>query len=116
MVKETWTTVWAEVKVSNLGNFDFDSEKIKAIANKKQPELKRYDKPTLVKVKMNIGSAGSNSRKKQIICVDTNEVFESLRAASKHTKICAARLCRCLKGNMPDTRGYRWAYYTEQAL
>ena len=113
MVKETWTTVWAEVKVSNLGNFDFNGEKIKAIVNKKQPELKRYDKPTLVKVKMNIGSAGNNSRKRQIICVDTNEVFESLRAASKHTKICAARLCGCLKGNMPDTRGYRWAYYTE---
>ena len=32
MVKENWTEVWTVVKVSDLGNFDFDGEKIKAIA------------------------------------------------------------------------------------
>ena len=112
-MEETWTTVWTEVEVSNLGNFKFDEEKVLAIANKKPIQFKRYDKPTFINVETSKGTAGGDARKKQIICLDTNEVFESLRAASKHTKICAARLCRCLKGNMPDTRGYRWTYYTE---
>ena len=112
-MKETWTEVVSVVKVSNLGNFDFDKEKILEIANKRQAQPKKYDKPTLIKVKMNIGSAGSDSRKKQIICIDTNEVFESLRAASKYTKMSPSMLCRCVMGNTPDTNGLHWAYYTE---
>ena len=113
MVKETWTEVVTVVKVSNLGNFDFDKEKILEIANKRQVQPKKYDKPTLIKVKMSIGSAGSDSRKKQIICIDTNELFESLRAASKHTKTSPSMLCRCIQWGKVDTNGLRWAYYTE---
>ena len=112
-MKETWTEVVTVVKVSNLGNFDFDKEKILEIANKRQAQPKKYDKPTLIKVKMSIGSAGSDARKKQIICIDTNELFESLRAASKYTKTSPSMLCRCVMGNTPDTNGLRWAYYTE---
>ena len=115
MVKENWTEVWTVVKVSDLGNFDFDGEKIKAIANKRQVQPKKYDKPTLIKVKMSIGSAGSDSRKKQIICIDTNELFESLRAASKHTKTSPSMLCRCIQWGKADINGLHWAYYTENA-
>ena len=114
-MKETWTEVWAVIKVSDSGNFDFDGEKIKAIASRRLAQPKKYDEPTLIKVKMSIGSAGSDSRKKQIICIDTNEVFESLRAASKHTKTSPSMLCRCVAGNTPDINGLHWAYYTENA-
>ena len=113
MVKENWTEVVTVVKVSNLGNFKFDEGKVLEIANRRQTQPKKYDKPTLIKVKMSIGSAGSDSRKKQIICIDTNEVFESLRAASKHTKMSPSMLCRCVMGNTPDVNGLHWAYYTE---
>ena len=112
-MKETWTEVWTVVKVSDLGNFNFDEGKVLEIANKRQAQPKKYDKPTLIKVKMSIGSAGSDSRKKQIICIDTNEVFESLRAASKHTKTSPSMLCRCVMGSTPDINGLHWAYYTE---
>ena len=113
MVKENWTEVWAVVRVSDLGNFDFDKEKILEIANKQKVQPKKYDKPTLIKVKMSIGSAGSDARKKQIICIDTNEVFESLRAASKYTKMSPSMLCRCAQWGKADTNGLHWAYYTE---
>ena len=39
-MKETWTEVVTVVKVSNLGNFDFDKEKILEIANKRQTKPK----------------------------------------------------------------------------
>ena len=59
-MKETWTKVVAVIEVSNLGNFKFDEGKVLEIANKRQVQPKKYDKPTLIKVKMSIGSAGSD--------------------------------------------------------
>ena len=115
MVKENWTEVWTVVKVSDLGNFDFDKEKILEIANKKPTQFTKYDKPTMMDVRNGVGTAGGDSRKKQIICIDTNELFESLRAASKYTKTSPSMLCRCVMGNTPDTNGLHWAYYTENA-
>ena len=112
-MKETWTKVVAVIEVSNLGNFKFDEGKVLEIANKRQVQPKKYDKPTLIKVKMSIGSAGSDARKKQIICIDTNELFESLRAASKYTKTSPSMLCRCIQWGKADINGLRWAYYTE---
>ena len=112
-MKETWTEVWAVVKVSDLGNFDFDKEKILEIANKKPTQFTKYDKPTMMDVRNGVGTAGGDARKKQIICIDTNEVFESLRAASKHTKTSPSMLCRCVQWGKEDTNGLHWAYYTK---
>ena len=58
-------------------------------------------------------SIGSDARKKQIICIDTNELFESLRAASKYTKTSPSMLCRCIQWGKADVNGLHWAYYTE---
>ena len=112
-MSENWKTVWAEVEVSNLGNVRLDVKKIQEQANKKPTQFTKYDKPTMMDVRNGVGNDGGDSRKKQIICIDTNEVFESLRAASKHTKTSPSMLCRCIQWGKADTNGLRWAYYTE---
>ena len=106
MVKETWTEVWTVVKVSDLGNV-----KIKKTARK----AKIYDMPTFTNVKFKDYSTGiaNVARRKPVICLNTNQWFESLSAACKYFKICPKKLSNCLRGNTPDTNGLHWAYYTE---
>ena len=109
MVKETWKTIWAEIEVSNLGNVRFDSDKI---LYKVQTKLSfKLDNPTFVKVRMK--QYKHAVAKKKVICLDTNEWFESLNAASKYFKLCPKRLSRCLRENKVDVNGLHWAYYTE---
>ena len=113
MVKEFWRTIWAEVEVSNLGNVKVDIKKIQSMTEKLSDRVQKYDTPTFVKVKTKKGSAGSESRKRPVICLDTNQVFESITAACKYYGFTDSMLCLCLQGKKHNVFGYRWAYYTE---
>ena len=111
-MEETWSTVWTEVRVSNLGNVELDIKKIQADLKKRAYKVKRYDEPTFVNVRMK--QFAKAVAKKSIICLNTNQWFESLNAAGKFFKIEPRKLSRCLKGHIPDVNGLEWAYYTEQ--
>ena len=115
MTKETWATVWTSIEVSSLGNVRLGIKKMQALASKQPPKPKKYDEPTMVKVKMSIGSAGSQARKKPVICLDTNQVFESMTAACKYykNKFSSTALWNCLQGKKLSVIGLEWAYYTE---
>ena len=115
MVNETWSKVLVVVEVSNLGNVKLDIKKMQNLANKQLTQPKKYDEPTMVKVKTKVGSAGSQARKKPVICLDTNQVFESTVAACKYykNKFSGTALWNCLQGKRLSVIGLEWAYYTE---
>ena len=117
-MEENWMTVVYGVKINDDGILEIDTKKLLEKANKLRaikPSVKKYDIPTLVKVKMKkyYGSYTNEAKKKQVICLDTNEVFESSKAACKFYKLSTSALCECLKGRKANAAGYRWAYYTE---
>ena len=118
-MKEFWTTVMAEVEVSNLGGLRVNMQKLAEDAGHADGinfPVKASEKPIKVKVKVKQykGRYNNASKKKKIICLNTNQVFESLKAASAYYEISASSLSNCLKGHMELAGGYRWAYYTEQ--
>lgn len=48
---------------------------------------------------------------KKVICVETNEVFESIRDAGNRYNISFSCICMCCKGKSKTAGGYHWAYY-----
>ena len=114
-MKETWKKIWVEVEVSDLGNVKFDINKLQPNVRKNTVKVKKYDEPTLVKVKFkeHYSSYLNTCKKKKVICLDTNQWFESLKAACKYFKISPSGLSSCLTGKKFDVNGLHWAYYTE---
>lgn len=48
---------------------------------------------------------------KKVICIDTNEVFESGKAVCRYFNISNSALSRCLKGYKDDVEGLKFEYY-----
>ena len=53
-----------------------------------------------------IGSMVAN----KVRCVETGEIFESQKAASKFCNVHECNICKCLKGNRITSGGYHWEY------
>ena len=49
---------------------------------------------------------------KQVLCVDTGEVFESAKYAAQHIDVPTSYIVRCCEDNNRSTRGLRWRYIT----
>lgn len=47
----------------------------------------------------------------KVICIETGEVYPSLRAAAKANGTSNSRICNCCKGRGHKAGGYHWAYY-----
>ena len=56
------------------------------------------------------GCPKCNSPKKQVVNIDTGEVFESIVAASKHIGLTDSAIGHACRGNMRKCNGHRWAY------
>lgn len=54
-------------------------------------------------------------QKKQVICLDTNEVFESVREAARQMHCGDSTIWNCVSGHAAHgmALGLRWAYYNE---
>jgi group I intron endonuclease len=50
---------------------------------------------------------------KKVICLETKEVFESLKKAGEKLGIHPALICTVCKGNQHTTHGYHFEYYKE---
>ena len=48
-----------------------------------------------------------------VVCLDTGEVFITLREAARQTGINATNISRCCQGVYKQVNGYRWKYYDE---
>ena len=55
---------------------------------------------------------GLVNNKKQIRCVETQEIFDSIRAAAKKYNLNEPHLSNCCKGKRKTHKGYHWEYVT----
>lgn len=51
---------------------------------------------------------------REIICLDTNEIFPSLSVASRAYGVSTTAICRCLKGKSNTASGMHWKYTDEE--
>lgn len=61
--------------------------------------------------KSHIGQKAWN--KKPIICIQTNEIFDSLHSAAKKLNLQVGHICLVLKGKRNSTGGYTFSYLTD---
>lgn len=55
---------------------------------------------------------GGGRKPKPVVCVETNEVFESVADAARAKDIKSkTNICSCLKGKAKTCGGYHWEYY-----
>lgn len=53
------------------------------------------------------------SKAKKVICLETNEIFDSITEAAKAVNISKSHITECCKGKLKSAAGYHWAYYYE---
>ena len=53
----------------------------------------------------------AKSRQKKVICVETQEVFDSINEAAKVVDIVHSGISDCLAGRKKTAGGYHWKYY-----
>lgn len=58
--------------------------------------------------KSHIGQIAWNKR--PIMCIETNQVFDSLKQASLELKVSSSKICLVLKGQRKHTKGYTFKY------
>ena len=62
--------------------------------------------------KLGLVHKGNKNCCKKVVCVETNEVFESLKAAGERVGVSNSKICIAIKtGHMSG--GYHWKYYEE---
>ena len=47
---------------------------------------------------------------KEVVCIDTGEVFSSIRQASRATGIDFSNISKCCNGKLKSAGGYHWQY------
>ena len=107
---QAWTKLTEGVEINNKGELKLDLEKLTNFARNLNRKTKE---PNFVKV--NTGTYKNNHQaKKRVICVETNQVFDSIKAAAQYNNIYSSNISSCLRGNQATAGCYHWAYYTEQ--
>lgn len=56
-----------------------------------------------------------DNKKKPVICINTQEVFDSILSASKHFNIAKSSISNCCKGRAKKAKGLVFAFYEEGA-
>ena len=74
---------------------------------------KEHPKEMEEMLKNNIAKA-SEARKKKVVCVETEEIFESATEASKNITNCSqSKITMCCQGQRKTAGGYHWIYFEE---
>lgn len=66
---------------------------------------------------INYGTGRERSAKahqKKVICLETNEIFESVSEAAKAVDVAVSCISRCITGRHKTAAGYHWKYYDEK--
>lgn len=65
-------------------------------------------------VRYNCNFGTRNQRlSKRVICIETNEIFNSIKEAAKALDIVPSNISSCLTGKRQIAGGFHWAYYYE---
>lgn len=65
------------------------------------------------KIKYNHKKGGKNVNAKKVICLTTNEIFNSLTEASYKYDISIANISACCKGKIKSAKGFVWEYWKD---
>ena len=52
----------------------------------------------------------TTGNKKEVVCVETGEIFSSIRQASKSINVDFSNIAKCCKGKLKTAGGYHWKY------
>ena len=66
------------------------------------------DSPTANKVSTDSKEVSTDS--KEVVCVETGEVFSSVRQASKSSDVDFSSIAKCCNGKRKTAGGYHWQY------
>lgn len=58
-------------------------------------------------------TGSKHPRAKKVICVETKQIFDTLKQAGECYNISSKSICSCCKGKRETTGGYHWKYYDE---
>ena len=56
------------------------------------------------------GNKGVTTGNKGVVCVETGEIFSSIRQASKSSNVDFSNIAKCCKGKLNTAGGYHWQY------
>ena len=65
---------------------------------------------TLGRSSSNAIRAMSVAKYKPVLCVETKEVYESVKQASEKTGVCRANISKCLTNKRSTAGGFHWGY------
>lgn len=82
------------------------------LGKKQSPETIAKRKETMRQKKLNGWVKPGKSCWKKVRCIETNEVFESVKAAGKHFGFNPTSISSVLKGRYNSTHGYHFEYWT----
>ena len=68
------------------------------------------DKVTTPKDKVTTDSKEMTTDSKEVVCVETGEVFSSIRQASKSSNVDFSAIAKCCKGKRKTAGGCHWRY------
>lgn len=57
-----------------------------------------------------------DKRKKKVLCVELNQIFDSAAAASRELNITRPNITNCCLGKLKRAGGYSWKYITEEEV
>lgn len=75
-------------------------------------KLSKKLKGRIISDETKIKMSKSSTRKKEIICIELNKIFESCLQASKITKTNSSHIIQCCKGKRKTANGFHWQYNT----
>ena len=53
---------------------------------------------------------------RKVICLETNEIFDTIQEASEKTNTTKGNICKCCQGKRKTTGGFHWAYYNNEEI
>ena len=56
----------------------------------------------------------AKSRQKKVICIETQQIFDSVTKAAKAVNVSPSHISECCRGKLKTSGGYHWAYYEDE--
>ncbi len=106
----------SKLSILNTGKTLSDETKKKMSESRKGKKHYLYGKHLTDEIKNKISATlkdESNPHNKKVICIETGEVFNSIRNASKKYSFQESHIAKCCRGKRKTTGGFHWMFYED---
>jgi len=87
-----------------------DWQKTKKLTTEHKKKIADSNKKRVLSAESKLKNSLSQPSKKQVICIDTNQMFESIKEAARYFKIYASSIGKCCTNEYKQTQGMRFRY------